>query len=337
MSGIEEINLDQTFHAGHEEAMAKIYERFPSGASLTAWAQEHQEIGTLAHQKFHYLYDRPTEWSGNVVVAGGEFANGIHPGMLIRALIVREVADPHAALLIQPNSTVQTTVHNFSRDERHRLANGNPAPLVDRLRSAMQQQEESDDPERNTLLYGPSQGAVAMAAYAAHPDTERVALAVIEAPNTQDRNNLELLKDFGGSGKSLKDNIQVNFVGHKYLLLYEDLLRGVDLRHLLLYVAGGARPENVALRGVLRQCTLTGYIEQTLGKGSSVVQAWGIKDRVSGDDVNTAIAEFFINHSAYQGVRVVGEHADHSITNRYGLNAHIAKMSIDRLLDSSKL
>jgi hypothetical protein len=123
-------------------------------------------------------------------------------------MIVRQVVDRSAALLVIPNSTFNSRGQNFSFDEKRRLTKGEVGPVVDRLRSLV----EKEHKDGVLVLYGPSQAAVTLSAFAGHPDTSANAtLTMVEPPHIQERSRARLAYDFLTSGAKLEQNITANF------------------------------------------------------------------------------------------------------------------------------
>lgn len=317
----EQVDCDATRH------VVEAYDT--AGGGLVSWANDRLQTATLGDQRFQYIYDRPDDWSGATVVAPAEYANGIHAGLILRSLVVRQGVDPSAALIIAPNQTIHSLGQNFSREERKHLANGDISPAVDRVRIIVDEQHGDEE----LVLYGPSQSAAILSAYASHPDTtSRAALAVVEPPHIQARGKTRLAKDFLTSGSRLADNITSNFDSFEEPIdVKDEIIKGIGMKDMALYGLGALLAQNRAFAGIMRIDTARNDIARALEKGVPVVHAWGEHGTLSGDEQNSEIAESIISSPIYAPIRMLGEDADHSITNRYALNARLVRMSLDML------
>jgi hypothetical protein len=113
--------------------------------------------------------------------------------------------------------------------------------------------------------------------------------------------------------------------------LRSKILEGIGLKDMTLYGLGALKPQNIALLGIMRANVAETNIRNALSKGVPVVHAWGEHGTVSPEQYNLEIAEAVVGDAPYAAVRILGEEADHSITNRYALNARLARMSLDML------
>lgn len=316
----------------HQAVEQVIEQHNKAPKQLITWATKRLKTASLDKITFQYIYDKPLQWSGVTIVALAEYGIGIHSGLILRSLCIRQTVDRNAALIIIPNESLGSCGYNFSNREKRELSIGNVAPAIERIRVVINKEHKGG----KLLLYGPSQAAVILSAFAADIDvTSSVALTVVEPPHIQNRRRLRLVKDFLTSGNKLQNNIVSNFEHTKtQSLLRDELLHGINLKNMASYGIGAIKSQNRALAGVMRVCTLGQNIEAILEKGIPVVHAWGEHGTLSGNEQNSQIAESIAPDARYMPIRMLGEEADHSITNRYALNARLVRMSLDMLRSS---
>lgn len=295
-------------------------------ADLAAWTGRRIVTDEIRGQRFRMVVDRGEDLN-RVIVVGGEYGNGLGAlGAVARARIVRQVVDPSASLVLQPNTALGDPNSNFSKTERNLLRQGIAQPLVDRIRATL---EALGSPNKMTL-YGPSQGGTTMLALAAHISMPPTATAIMETPNVTDRSYIGVAKDFIGAGADLKATISANF--ESSTTLGEELVADLSVRGLAKYAAGLALPDNLALLGIIRRATAQKHMEAILVRGGSVAHAWALGDKVSPASANNAIASSL-------AVTYPGQYAaysfegDHSFTNAYFSNAALVAQS-QRLLDN---
>lgn len=262
----------------------------------------------LAGQDFRYVETRnPDSDNRKLVLALGEFAYGATIPAYARALAIQRATKPDAALMLLANNSFGgKRLLNFSLKERRALWHGDNRPFVERLKTITEGYDE-------VTIYGPSQGGVIGAGFAADKDTPAMALHVIESPNVEERTRIGLASDFAGCGADLKTNIGHN--GESELPIVRYHLDQIGPVGLLQYGAGIFYAPNIALSGIMRRGNLQQQIEATLAKGGSVSHFWTDGDKVSRDEHNQSIANHLARagHLRYGFERLVG--ADHSITN----------------------
>lgn len=293
-----------------------------SPADMGEWSDARTEVYELNGRRFRMVVDRPVNGDDSrAVVVGGEFGNGIAPGAIARARVVRGMVTPEATLVYQPNGTLNEPDNmNFSRDEREQLREGDQSPMLGRLAVAL---GSVDNPD-NLTFYGPSQGGVVSLGYAAHPDTPPAAVAVVETPDVLERSRFELAKDFAGSGAQLKDIIRENY-SDPNIPLAKATIDALSIVGLAQFAAGLLRRDNLALSGILRGDTAKRHIEAILERGGSVVQAYGTVNNVSPLAANERLARVFNGNPRYRSVRFEG--SDHSMTNNYAVSGALARVA----------
>lgn len=288
-------------------------------ASLAEWTDERTVVNNLGEQAFRMLVDKGEDDSSAIVVFG-EFGNGLGAmGAIARARLIREVVNPAATLVLQPNPSIGEDNTNFSKLERRMLRLGETLPIVDRTLVTL---EGHGDPE-NILTYGPSQGGAVALAYGAHPSTPETATAVIEAPNVANRSLFKMATDFAGAGAKQKVNVGANFK-ETDRLKYE-LISDFSVAGLARYGIGLGKRDNLALIGIMQRATAAQQMQTILDKGGSVVHAWATGDSVSPAAGNEVIANQLVDEDRYRSFTFED---DHSITNLYLLNAALAHRAL---------
>jgi hypothetical protein len=288
-------------------------------AAMEAWTSERIEIPEIGDQRFRMVVDRGEDEQAAVIV-GGEFGNGITPWALARARIVRDMVNPDATLIYQPNTTVGQPNMNFSSDERRTLHEGGVEPFHDRLDIVLDRANAPDD----LTFYGPSQGGVVALSYATKQERP-VAVAVVETPNVANRSQIELLKDFAGSGSQLKQVIQDNYEHPENIqeIFAKETLEGLSIAGMTRFVRGILKADNRAIAGILRRDVAKAHMATILDNKGSIVHSYGTANSVSPIDANRAITQDLSPYARYQGVEMAG--ADHSISNHYALNGALAR------------
>lgn len=323
------ISDHDTEHPTIVDVVTQGYDDDPN--RLLQWSDDNLKVGEVNGQRYRYVHDTPKGWSGNTVITQGEFANGLHAGLILRSLVLRHAIDPNSALMISPQQTLFSKGQNFSREERKRLASGDMLPAIDRIRKPI----EAIGQDGLQILYGPSQVATILTEYAAHPETtSNATLAIVEPPNIVDRSRTQLVKDFGASGNFLRTNIEANFDPSKSGAIREHILQGIGLKELALYGIGGARAQNRAMGTAMSAGNLHEALVKVLARGIPVVHAWGEHGALSPDKDNEEIANEIIRlHQPrhYAPIRIIGESADLSVTNLYALNAELVRKSVKML------
>jgi hypothetical protein len=143
-------NLSEAIEATNRVLAGHGQEHFAAIAESSATVLE------LGGRAFRASIVRGT--ADTVLVVGGEYGIGLtNPAAMARALCIREMLAPDATVVTLPNSTTGEPNLDFSREERARLRRGHAAPLVDRLRKAV---DTVTDGEQVIHVYGPSQGAM---------------------------------------------------------------------------------------------------------------------------------------------------------------------------------
>jgi hypothetical protein len=296
-------------------------------ASMEEWADSHTQTFELGNgQAYRMVVDRPSDGDpSKAVIVGGEFGNGIAAPALARARIIREMVDPEATLVYQPNTTFGQSNANFSREEREKLRHGDITPMIGRIGLALAEFGDPDD----LVFSGPSQGGTIALGYASHPDTPAAAVAVIEAPNVSDRSIFGIARDFVGSGGELKDIVRENYdipEGAELEAQFaRETLDALGVAGMLRFVAGFPRRDNMAMLGAMRIATAESQILDTLRKGGSVVHAYGTVNRVSPAEANAAIKST-VHEANYIGVEL--RESDHSVTNNYALSGALARLAL---------
>lgn len=313
----------------HQAVQRIIAQYNDSRGLLIDWAQKRLKTTSFNKNTLQYIYDRPQEWSGVTIVALAEYGIGIHSGMMLRSLCIRHAVDQNAALLIVPNKSLSSEGLKFTYRERKELSKGNATSVVDRIRVIVDKEHKDGE----LALYGPSQAAAILSAFAAHPDTTPNAmLTMVEPPHIQDRKRVHLGRDFLTSGAKLADNIVSNFERLEIPpRLRDEIIDGINIKSMTLYGVGGLAAQNRALTGIMRVNTAKRDIEAALQKDIPIVHAWGEHGALSGDEWNSEIAESIAPTTTYMPIRMLGKEADHSITNRYALNARLVHIGLDML------
>jgi pimeloyl-ACP methyl ester carboxylesterase len=289
-----------------------------SFAEMADWAEERTVTHQLGDRAFRMVVDRPGDGDDSrAVIVTGEFGNGISPSHVARSRLTRDLVDPRATLVYQPNSTSTEDNLNFSKDERQKLHDANTTPLTDRIALAM---EGVNKPE-NVTLYGPSQGATTALAYAALSSTPAAALGLVEVPNVVERTPLGIAHDFLGSAAQLKSVVLENYESDPSFL--KEIQETLKIAGTLKYAIGLAKADNRALVDILRQGNALEQMRVILDKGGSIVHGHGTKSLVSPPKINKEIAARLWSEPRLLDVQIEG--ADHSISNAFAVNAAIVR------------
>jgi hypothetical protein len=226
------------------------------------------------------------------------------------------MVNPSAKLIYQPNTTCLEDNVNLSNSERTRIRHGDASPLIDRARIEIGEAGE-------VMTFGPSQGATIVGPYASHPDTALHSMVVFESPTVVDRSHYELIRTSMTDGKQLEKNISLNRRVTTLSPLVEAHLSSLTLGGIILYGMGAARPDNLAIVGLMRRMRLEYDIRHALGKGAGVAHVWTHTGTISPDEANlkicTSIEKDAELAAHYVPIRLTGAYADHSATNVYGL------------------
>ncbi len=290
-------------------------------AGLEEWATQHTNTYGFKSTTFNMSIERG-ENPDQVLVVGGEFGNGSDAiGAVARALLIRHLVAPDASLILQPNTTLSQNNTRFTDNEGQQLKKGDRTPLTHRYQIAL----AAINNPAEMIVYGPSQGGVAVLDLAAHKDMPPMATTIMEAPNVARRSFPKMMLDFLGAGKELKQTISNNFETDS--ALEESLLSDLSIAGLAKYGLGALREDNLSLVGVIRRATATEDIKTALSKGGTVVHAWAEGDKVSPAVANVAVAREIERDGPthYEARSFPG---DHSITNNYILNAALVDRSI---------
>lgn len=301
------LNVNQTRLDAAEQLLASFNKK-----AMTDWAREATVTQELGHQSFRMLVSQG-ENDSKVLFAGGELGNGLDAlGALARIRVIREIVDPSATIVYQPNSTLTENNVNFSKPERNLLKHGNSSPLTDRILKTF----DSIGEPAEVIAYGPSQGAMVALALAADANTPAMALAAVEVPNITNRGRIKMARDFAGAGSSLKENIGMNF--DQGAQFHDDLINGLSVKPLIGYGLGLMNKDNLRLVDVMGKNTAEAQMRINLEKGGSIVHAWATGDTVSPHADNEIISSHLYGIPRYEHAIFDG---DHSITNIYLLNA----------------
>ncbi len=297
-----------------DEIIASIVEQPLSDQG--EWVNSHTVSRELAGRAFRLVVDTPKEWDGSVLWVPAEYANGIATPPVARARVIRAIVNPSAKLIYQPNTTRTEDNVNLSGNERTRISHGDASPLIDRARIEIGEAGK-------VMAFGPSQGAAVVGAYASHPDTALHSMVVFESPTVVDRSHYELIRTSMTDGKQLAKNISLNRRGTTPSPLVEAHLSSLTLGGIILYGMGSARPDNLAIVGLMRRMRLEYDIRHALGKGAGVAHVWTHTGTISPDEANlkirTSIEKDAELAAHYVPIRLTGAYADHSATNVYGL------------------
>lgn len=304
-----------------EATSAFLHELNPS--KLEEWTNDRTVIHRLGDRAFRMVVDRPEDGDKNkAVVVTGEFGGGRTPANIVRARIIREMVNPAATLVMQPNSTFNEPNMNYERTERHMLRRGRLSPLLGRIATTL---DALGGPEELTIL-GSSQGSVSALGLATTHYLPPAAVAVLEAPGVKERSRRQLMLDFVRCGGDLSSIISENYADSAHPLLAETL-RGLSGAERMRYALGALKSENIATLGILLHARAENAMQQAIRRGGSVVHAWGTKDNVSPPDDNRSIAEKMrqLQMPRYEAYELTG--ADHSVSNNYSLVGALARQA----------
>lgn len=301
------LNVNEAHLNAAEQLLASFNKK-----DMTDWARECTVTQELGHQSFRMLVSRGEDES-KVLFAGGELGNGLDAlGALARIRVIREIVEPSATIVYQPNSTMTENNVNFSKPEQNLLKHGNGSPLTDRIIKTF----DSIGAPKEIIAYGPSQGGMVALALAADNNTPAMALAAVEIPNITNRGRLKMARDFAGAGSSLKENIGMNF--DRDAQFHDDLIDGLSAKLLIGYGLGLMKEDNLRLVDIMGKNTAEAQMRTNLEKGGSIVHAWATGDTVSPHADNKVISTHLSGIPRYEHATFKG---DHSITNIYLLNA----------------
>jgi pimeloyl-ACP methyl ester carboxylesterase len=301
--------------------------RGKSREGLKDWANDPSRlvVHELGGQAYRMVVDRPDDASDRTIVVPGEFANGLHGTAIARAMVIREMVDPSATLVMQPSSSFDEDNMNFSSEERNRLRGGDSSPMVDRLRATL----EHHDVDSDVVLYGPSQGAVLASGYAAHPDTQITAMSLVEAPHAEKKTLPRTAYDFLVSGSQLGKNVRLNYPQYatpEEWPLTSNQSQGLR-SELIAFAQGAFRADNLALLALFRHGKLRRDMDFLSHKDRTVgiTVANGGRSKVSSSLVTNDVLRQFPNSESFT---FEGKLADHSITNVYALNGSLARRAL---------
>ena len=288
---------------------------------LDQWTSERTVVNHLGGRAFRMVVDHPDDGDRNqAVVVTGEFGGGRTPANIVRARIIREMVNPAATLVVQPNSTFREPNMNYQRAERHLLRRGRLDPLLGRIATTL---GAVGNPKELTIL-GSSQGSVSALGLATRDYLPPSAVAVLEAPGVKERSRRQLLLDFVCCGGDLNSIISENYADSAHPLL-EETLRGLSVSERMRYALGIMKPDNTATIGILLRANAEQAMQTTIRRGGSIVHAWGTEDKVSPPEDNRLIAKGIqqARMPRYEAYELAG--ADHSISNNYSLVGALAR------------
>ena len=267
-------------------------------------------------RQFGMLVHQPEDGDPNkLLIFHSSFAGGKNADSVAEALYMREVVDPSATLMIQMNGSRvgEKSPMNFSDNDRRLLKGRYLAPFVKRTQAVV---ESIGNPE-DQVVFGASQGAAVALAYSGDHDSAAVATAVLDVPTLpldEPRTFNQLRKNFGSSGKGLKDIMIGNFSDPEWRFAKE-----MDAQYGLLgtvrQVAGMVRhgKDNLAIPHTLLSQAAESQMFAALGKSddATLVHSWTTESAVSSLesnlDVHARIRKSF-NGERYQGIVARGPH-----------------------------
>lgn len=299
------------------ESIARGYHTPFAHDEEAAWKQETRDwidsrivTRSYGERALRVFVDTPAEADNRkVMVALGEFGNGLTDPAIHRARIVRDAVSPESTMLLMPNDSYEDTNNlDLTHAERKQLLNQEATPLVRRLQALVEGFED-------VSIFAPSQGATVGAAFGADKFSPTTAIGAIEAPNVVRRpNRLFLAKDFGGSASHLVENIKINAPQDDSLIV-ENHAESITALGNVRYGLGIMLPANLAIAGLMKNNDFGFDARRTLERGGSVSHLWTAQSLVSPDAANTRIAEKLASYDTYSALRLQGEIADHSSTN----------------------
>lgn len=301
------INIDRFTYASDV-----LHQRTPE--ELAEWVKQNTVTQKLGSQTYKMIVSEGSSDPGTVILSAGELGNGLDAlGAIARILAIRDVVNPGASIVYQPNTTFSESNMNFSRTERRSLKQGDARPLTGRILQTL----DSLKPTK-IVAYGPSQGATTILSLAADSDAPNMSVAVIETPNILRRSALELAADYSSSGKLLNETVSSNFDTPTKLQKY--LLQALKLKGTAFYALGLLKPDNLALLGLMRTDTAKSDMERILQRGGSLVHSWATETNVSPADINESIRADLSQRfkESYKSFVIEG---DHSRTNDYLFSA----------------
>jgi hypothetical protein len=293
------------------------------------WTEQHRVYPRLPNgQRYSMIIDRPQDGDPNkVFIVPGEYAKGTDADHVFGARVARDLTDRDATLLYQPTSTVGEDNMNFSHAELELLKNGSMTPLIGRFGLVM---SSLGNPTEQTL-FGSSQGGTVALGYAAHKDTPPAAVAVYEAPSVEGRTAAGLMTGFVGNSKDLVARYHENHDGTEpFPVFIQDAIALQSFSTFVKFARGLAMPQNMAMINLMRQDSAQAQMAAILGKGGSVVHAYGTVDKVSPVPANERIAEALKDEPRY--LRSVVEGAGHEVSILYAFNGALGRTA-RRLMD----
>lgn len=302
---------------------------------IATWA-ERLEAGLdrflLGETAFRAYTDVPSEASDEVVVIGGEHGNSFwaqhdkskpNPA-IVRAHILRDAIDRQATLVYLAGNSVGEDNFNFTAAEQAEMESGSVSPVVNRWHAVLESLPNSAELRRGTGI-GLSLGATVLSSVMRFGATPLNSAVYVEAPNIRERTTLELMNDFWKSGKHLAENIRLNADPSESEVAAEHIksVNPLTVRGAIgmgKFVAGVTLlSSNRALVPAMLQPSLEPAISASLAQKQKVVHAWGTQDDVSPAGNNRLLQQVFERDENYTPFEMDGKHADHSITNIYGL------------------
>lgn len=294
-------------------------------SEVIEWAKNRTQVFYCGDQDFRMVVDRPSESSGKLVVVLSEFGTNILPRLTVKSMIIRDMIDPGADLVIQPSSVIGEPNMNFSHPERKKLFHGDLNPIIGRLAVTM---HFLNDPE-DVVMFGPSQGASVALAFGGSKDTPPVKVAAVEAPTVVKRSMGQLVGDFVSSSEGLSEIVEKNFDDHSNSFA-SDTENASNPVGEAVWFSRSMHPDNIAIGGGLRFATARGDIGSVLDKGGAVMHAWTEEDKVSPVGANQAITDEFESNPRYQKRIIYG--LSHAATDFYALDGALARLA-DRIND----
>lgn len=232
---------------------------------------------TADGRRYQMVMHVPDDFNGNVLVVPAGMKSGIGPAPVVIAEITRQIADPHAALLVQANASFNTVVNNFSKEESHKLHKGDPSPVMERLIIGLKDLKDNFRAE-HAIYSGASLGAkIASTALKMYNDMPLPAIAstVVEPVHVKDWSLPGMGAKYLWSSRDFKKVMDLvapeGLTGDELLKKFQ-----IDEGHLSI----GALKENLALAGILRKNTLGSDLSQ-VPDHVGIVQASALKSKIS--------------------------------------------------------
>ncbi len=307
----------------HVEAMEKFQRDWPL-YTIGALVADNHVTHHLGETAFQTLLHIPADPSDQVIAVPMGYGTGFKPTSIARAIAIRDIVDPHAALVVQTNMGKNYKANNFSASEVEVLKRGDFTPMRDRLNVALEN-VASMLPDAKVAYAGGSLGAAVVASVLGRNQAMVLGSnggTIVDPANVEDRNFLMLGSDYV---RDAFETVAVGASNFSFEWIKESLVAPRDISRPArptLEVGKVAIDEAFNLARALSVGRLAEDVLST-PKEVGLVHMWSRKSNLSSDKHNLLIAEQMSagDHPLYQRVRIMNPLSRHGVTAAFALQA----------------